>query len=100
MGWKELPAWMKGGVIGILAWFVYFQDLVIRDSLSETCLPLGEGCASFFIVYAQRTIGWFLIIGFFTLIIYSLIGTVLGALIGWIVGKIKQRKTEASAPSW
>ena len=96
MGWKDWSMWVKGGSIGVLVWIVWFQVFVIKESLSETCLPIGlpigEKCAPFLMVYMQKLLGWFLIIGIFTLIMYSLIGTAAGALIGWILGKRQKKK--------
>ena len=83
MGWKDWPSWVKGGVIGIFLILLYLLIFIISSDL----LQLGERAFAF-------ALPLFLVSGtndflglIFTLIAYF----VLGAIIGWIVGKIRNR---------
>lgn len=92
MSWKELPSWLKYGLffagVGlILSWFrnlglfyiiptTWIQEIISSVSLSS--LILGELRNR----YTQEILYSIINIGFYFLV---------GALIGWIVGKFKNK---------
>lgn len=99
MGWKELPAWVRGGI-----WAIAIYVLI-----TLILLPFGKPapCIDYFCMdygfkptfYASIPLAYFFytIIGWdFPLIFYYLYAVltcfVVGTLIGWIVGKVKGRK--------
>ncbi len=108
MGWKNWPAWVKGGVIGFFS--VFLLILIIRfflnsvsalgDSPGPLYLLLGK---VYFIIYFipgtlllkipfMGLLGYFNFFGeLLTIFICSLFYFLIGALIGWIVGKIKSK---------
>ena len=88
MGWRNWPSWLKGGVIGISLFLLYLLISIISSDL----LQLGERAfvlALPLFLIAGEGIGTsdFLLGLIFTIIIYF----ILGAFIGWIVGKIRNR---------
>jgi hypothetical protein len=96
MGWKEWPTWLKGGVIGLILSVLFLIGLIICASSSlgsgsygciNFIFPLFFGAFMASILNIQNKFVGYFVIGFTNLIIYFLIG----ALIGWIVGKIKNR---------
>ena len=98
MGFKELSAWLKGGVIGIIIFFVLVIPLLICafSCSSEGCigclifsLPLifGSIFSWFDIINIENDILGYIVIAIINIPLYFLIG----ALIGWIVGKIRNR---------
>jgi len=102
MGWKNWPYWLKGGligvgigiilaVIGIIAVierplageFLYFVQLIgifgLGSFLQTDCV--GEACfGNVFIALILMPIG------------YLIKGLLVGAITGWVVGKIKAKK--------
>lgn len=89
MGWKNLPYWLRGGIIAIIIFII----LVVITSISDRqgtshpgalIIPLLPGLA-----LTNHTLyrSDLLINGFISLIIYFIIG----ALIGFIIGKIKNK---------
>ena len=105
MGWREWPYWLKGGLIGL----VIAISLFTLSFLSE-CRNLGVSVNCPFWLFFILVLPYFLIslmiaaisfklgltiptgiiLGFIGYSIYILIG----AFIGWIYGKIKQRKKQ------
>ena len=86
MGWKNLPYWLKGGIIGGISGIllaILGQHFVLIRSASFLALiliyvfPVGH--------YFSPII---ILIGLINFITYM----ILGALIGYIYGKIKNRK--------
>ena len=99
MGWKNWPAWLKGGVIGGLAYLVIiiisglmkFPYLSYPASLLSK--PLLVFCASSSGCSGEHCLGAVIYCGLITTIPVSIIlGFVIGALIGLIVRKIRSRK--------
>ncbi len=92
MGWSDWPYWLKGGVIlsalgGILI-ISYFFYLLTK--ISFFVIPGLIPVLTFYVVYdliPNWVIAWIL-----TPIIYFL----LGALIGWLYGKYKERNSSES----
>ncbi|PIN93038.1 hypothetical protein COU54_04780 [Candidatus Pacearchaeota archaeon CG10_big_fil_rev_8_21_14_0_10_31_24] len=88
MGWKDWSYWLKGGIIGIV--FTIFYCLLRLFVVENGFLTYLD------IVYAPIIILLIKIYGFKEAIIdYPVVvvyGLVVGALIGWIYGKIKNKK--------
>ena len=90
MCWKKLPTWLKGGIIvGIIPLIIYLIFLIFIDSIDEGTYIIT--CATIFfceiISYKRDT---FVFTGIFAVIVWFIIG----AIIGLIVSKIKQRKNQ------
>ncbi|MBS3085684.1 hypothetical protein J4225_03285 [Candidatus Pacearchaeota archaeon] len=82
MGWKDWPYWLKGGVI--------FEILLIIG-LFLIAFIKGEGLAILFLLIffgGENPWEMFTFLGF--LILYF----ILGAIIGWIYGKIRNRNSQ------
>lgn len=99
MGWKNLPSWVKGGLVlsSIFILLVIFFTIVDPDSWTFLALPV-----ILFIYFVAedflKDLGirftetyWFFITLFLSLFFYF----ILGAIIGFIIGKIKNRNKEA-----
>ncbi len=101
MGWKDWPTWLKGGVIGLfLGLFIVFAYFV-----SDVSKSLFGGNSSITIMTIIITAPFILIYVFSLGILFSnndslfrlglylspIIYFIIGAIIGWIVGKIKGR---------
>ena len=96
MGWREWPAWLKGGVIGLIL-------LILAFIVSVSCVSLvvGPNQLSCVIPALPILIGGILaeLLGFQNkLVVYFIMDSVdlilyfsIGAFIGWIVGKLKNR---------
>ena len=100
MGWRDWPAWVKGGIIGLCVGLVadlyalvcfgfvikasnLFQCSIIIPLLSNPVYPLLK----------VFNIG-VLASGGFAIITIPFVYLLIGALIGFIVGKIKSRKNK------
>jgi hypothetical protein len=102
MGWKELSYWLRGGIIALIVYMPIFAWGLNGDLLAG-----GEGCWGFCMALAElpaiviisllfdgaklrELIGtWgIVILGF---LLTALVYFAIGALIGWIVGKIKNK---------
>ena len=82
MGWKDWPYWLKGGEI--------FEILLIIG-LFLIAFIKGEGLAILFLLIffgGENPWEMFTFLGF--LILYF----ILGAIIGWIYGKIRNRNSQ------
>jgi len=91
MGWKELPAWIKGGIIlGVLDIILVLYVIISSHPLDAQLLALGivqfpslflfswlgqNYTQNIYIISLGGILTWFLI----------------GAIIGWIVGKIRNK---------
>ena len=92
MGWKDWPYWLKGGVIGLV--FVLILFLLIYFNLLGSSI---SGTLGIFIVVitfigalglCPENACQFYTAGLLILLIESFI---IGAIIGWIIGKIKNK---------
>ena len=91
MGWKERPYWLKGGIIIILFYILIGIVFSIYDFATFDDFKgfftfmyfVGPGSFIFGIDGPMEFITSFI----FTIAIYFIIG----AIIGWIYGKIKNR---------
>lgn len=83
MAWKDWPAWLKGGLIGevigvVLHLLLNFGPLIIGTLTNNAqIMSMSNINISYNVI---------------RIIVYFIIGSVFGALIGWIVGKIKEKK--------
>jgi len=88
MEWKEKPAWLKGGIIGgVIGVVSIILFLLVPTSLGLASFAQGIGAL------IRSLFGP--VNGIWASIIINLIGYfIIGAIIGWIVGKIKSKKQE------
>ncbi|MEK6871967.1 MAG: hypothetical protein AABX16_03630 [Nanoarchaeota archaeon] len=107
MGWSELPTWVKGGVIlsGIYLVFFLTIQIILNQIIIDSPLgflfyllliyyPVGFILSFFpreiFVEHSYDVLSEFTILGWIIgLIGVLLITFIIGALIGWIYGKIK-----------
>ncbi len=93
MGWKNWPSWLKGGIIGLIVEALIFLILSIRKcDYSE--MAGGGGCQWGLGILFENLSHLFhevIIVKIIALIILFA-GFLIGAIIGWIVSKIKSRK--------
>jgi hypothetical protein len=98
MGWKEWPSWVKGGVISI---YVTFSLIIIGFLVSIIYPEILKILVIFFIwihyiipLEANNMGTGFIIMGIILIsspILSLLFFFLIGALIGWIYGKIKNK---------
>jgi len=106
MGWKSWPSWLKGGIIGLIFALIVSGAVIILDSLFRNWLNSGGIIPLLLLVF--NIIGVIIIfsmgigaagsnfnlnfLGYSIVLFSSLISYfVIGALIGWIIGKIKKK---------
>jgi len=110
MGWRDWPYWLKGGVIGLIilipgALFIFtsigglillllFPILLLLNPIGDYIYQtyrVADVSPTGFVMYSLPNKFMLIkyIIYFLGVIIYVFL---LGALIGWIYGKIKNRK--------
>ena len=102
MGWKNWPYWLKGGILfslinALLSTLIYLILLILKNNF-DTIRFAAE--YSFFLVisllfinpawYFSGPRSYFDII--FGLVVGAALYFIIGAIIGWIYGKIKSRK--------
>ena len=101
MGWKEWPAWVKGGVIGlyicVFFYIVWFAISEIRDSQSPKypeAVEFIEMTLDPFNLLRSISVseGTNLILLVILFVVPLLEYFIFGVFIGWLVGKIKERK--------
>lgn len=103
MGWKDWSYWFKGGFIfglisfiGSLLWLGYyipaFSKLFFNFWLAVVLSP-GQFLALFGLMGPQGDISIFKLLGTWAIgfVISLIIYFIIGAVIGWIYGKIKNR---------
>jgi len=97
MTWKDLPIWLKGGIIGLLFGII---DLAITLAFPPLYCKLGANCppqpfigkiATLFIMPLESILDISNNM-VFQLILILLYFFIIGAIIGFIVGKIKSKK--------
>ena len=96
MGWKNLPYWLRGGIIAELVFIILILSSVYARFISITLtyfITQSIGIDDFLFERSIESIpllnlpGWI-----FYIILFSLIFIIIGAIIGLIVGKIKSKK--------
>lgn len=98
MGWKAWPSWVKGGEIGLIISLVSLLLISISGNYGEDLpgfLVLLLAYLYFPVVILPTTqiidnlgnVGGRLLMGLFLLVFYFLVGVV----IGWIVGKLRNK---------
>ena len=103
MGWKKWPSWLKGGVIGVIIILVLSFIIgiflmingdthIIRSLFFSFLLPgaIFIGVINF-IRFGYETPDSSFLDYLFIVVISIALYFILGALIGWIVGKIRNR---------
>ncbi|MDO8467700.1 MAG: hypothetical protein Q7S56_02015 [Nanoarchaeota archaeon] len=85
MGWKDWPAWIKGGVIGIIVLEIvlFLISFFIIKIISPQNNYLYGSLTTIYTISFPPNI--------FLILFFVLIGFLIGAIIGWIVGKIRNR---------
>jgi len=82
VGWKNWSAWLKGGIIGLIIWIIFFILAGIVDFQIKGIIPpliIGNLHSNLTIpfVFAENVI----------------IYVIISAIIGLIVGKVKSKRT-------
>lgn len=102
MGWKDWSYWLKGGIIGFIIWIIYILfnviDLTIiscsfdlRTFFDRYSFPIGNDkmytppCSGYFNTYG---FDWVIYLEWFFVLV------IIGLLIGFVYGKIKNRGKE------
>lgn len=89
MSWKNWPYWVKGGIIGLVIGLI----LIIVGTI---CLPFAgfpPQCPSTIILHLPLILlSYFLKDIYLGYIVLILISIIIGALIGFIIGKVKSSK--------
>ncbi len=109
MGWKDWPYWVKGGIIAIIVHIILLPLLLLSIWTSYSTPPTDAGAIGAAILFGasigpfispfifgilpmpipfSSVVGYYLIGFIFPIIIYF----ILGAIIGLVYGKIKSRK--------
>ena len=121
MGWKTWPYWLRGGIIGLISGVILWP-IGLKIMNNPGCVLVGDVCEV--PLYAMLIIPIFEVLFFIPLIIHEVLITnsfltvysdyyiktyltlyielislityafIIGALIGWIYGKIKNRKNK------
>jgi len=111
MGWKDLPYWLKGGLIGVIV--AFFSSLIvqlvelnnlgiIREIFAWLNLP-GLIIAAFTGFFRIDFFGGFgstpaetlksiIVVFIFNVLFYFLIGALVGAIVGKVKSKNKNKK--------
>ncbi len=101
MGWKNLSAWLKGGIIGGLIITIMLTLLpLISDTVGKYLRFIYLPGTYISILTNNFTLDWGqgvpLKIKLFEILLFSAVNIlfyfIIGALIGWIIGKIKSKK--------
>lgn len=98
MEWKNYPIWLRGGIIAAIVGIIWFVLGLVFGNLGFCSIVGGKVnyCGVFAIFFIPS-----LLLAIFSLtgrgILIAVISTILiyfliGAFIGWIVGKIKHKK--------
>lgn len=103
MAWKDLPAWLKGGIIGLgIILSVFVINLLLDAFVYSRWPPFTKEWGMFYFFIASlplmglaRILDNPPLTGLTSAWVYSLIVFIfyflIGAVIGWIVGKIKRQ---------
>ena len=83
MGWKNLPYWIKGGIIGLILFLILLMASLLNSTVgSFFALPMILVCLGNLSCLENMLP----ILGYILLaVLYFLIGN----LIGWIIGRIR-----------
>jgi len=121
MSWKNWPAWLKGGVIGIIFFIIVLLSYIIFNIFTGTTCATDQGAidncgvqpvllwgipeqiillpvnllAGVLQYYAVNYIYKIILLLFVEICFWFAIG----ALIGFIIGKIKSRKEKQNEPN-
>ena len=94
MSWKKLPAWLKGAIVSEIILIILFAVSFICDyTLGQNCF--GAWCESgcFFPIFHINWIAFHTgVYNWWAMVLTGIaIHFIVGALIGFIVGKIKKK---------
>ena len=88
MGWKNLPYWLRGGIVALIIAIILLVPSLIIESI-----PLYIFNLDFIgLIIFQGSILNEDIFGVFQLITLAISYFIIGALIGLIIGKIKSKR--------
>ena len=90
MGWKKWPSWLKGGVIGLIIYFLGFLFMLIIPNELGLILWVYPFYLIARIFNLTTPIFDTPILPFWFLSVFLSIFILIGAFIGWIVGIIKK----------
>ena len=89
MSWKNWPNWARGGLIGLI---IYVLLAISNISPITTILAeVQQSVASMFLSSTPTFAEMLRFAYLFSFVIAPLIWFGVGALIGWIIGKVKSR---------
>ncbi len=91
MGWRDWPSWLKGGIIIELTYIILTLWIIIYSLLCGDACRLAIITITLPSLYIINNI-WGILIA--NLIFWFAIGALIGALISWIYGKIKNKKSK------
>lgn len=100
---KSKPYWLKGGIIGV-GLYVILSIIAFSSPMRELA-NIGDALSVFGYVFVKifvnifsgigRGYGAFLLVIIFSSVIYFIIG----AFVGWVIGKIKSKKVSDNTMS-
>ncbi len=97
MKWKNIPTWLKGGIIGVIVLVLFVLVMLILMFLSDSILfPLAIFLPrNFLVAYVAGLIGIefssYLAMNLIALFVYIAAFFIIGSLIGLIIQKIKRK---------
>jgi hypothetical protein len=96
MNFKQLPYWIKGGIVaGVLSFIIAFYYILYNGLRSDVLTAIyAPGLSALFMSKGGLFSGNHLSL-FEEFFAITLNGFVYGVIIGWLYGKIKNRKTRA-----
>lgn len=100
MGWKDWSYWLKGGVIALIIQILFFLIDSLNGSFLDTrislpliiiwilmgSLNLSFGCYNKGVITLSNCTSYIIVSFILNLLLYFLVG----ALIGWIIGKVRK----------
>jgi len=96
MAWKNWPAWLKGGIIGVIVSVILYYIPIMGYSLIAILFEQIHSIITLPWQIIEAIFSWQVLISnshqylFWGALIIN--GFLIGLLIGWIIGKIKQEK--------
>jgi hypothetical protein len=102
MGWKNWPAWLKGGLIATIAYIILAIAMYLLPCSNDSLFTGGRSClgvAVLFLVVSSPGLGILSLLGIdysqnTTLVIITTILAyfIVGAFIGMVISKLRSRK--------
>jgi len=94
MGWKNWPSWLKGGIIFSIIYIVLFLTLFKIDDFGIITFVFSPGLWLYglYVLITGYGIGMDANLKYTLFVIISILcWFIIGVIIGWIVGKIRNR---------